>query len=533
VLVICAPTATSAVGLMVNTTDGAVQGKASTYADGINSFTGIYFAESTAGMNRFMSPIPKKPWAPLVHDATQTPPGCPQHCNLPPHTCPMVQSEDCLSLNVFAPSTPTSDGSLRPVMFFIHGGDFRQGYGAGILYDGSRLANHGDVVVVTTNYRLGVQGFLKSTDAGINGNFGIEDQRLAMQWASKNVQAFGGDPTKITIFGQSAGGVSVGIHVASPLSQGLFRAAILQSNPLSLPLRSAKDATKMGDAVFKKSKCVSGLDSKPDRDCLQNLPLDELTTIGVEVGKELQRNAKDPLTIAMSWAPWVGEGSTAVSEHPFKILSEYKATVPLMMGSLTQEGVMFVFGPIAKPLNKVEYSALLGAVFGIDTGVEHHYPAVDGDNREITSIMATDYIFRCVNRNLSTTLDSDQNPVYLYEFSKNVSQGKEIWGANYSFCDNAVCHGEELAFEFDVSGLIPGVHFTDSEQGVSQRMMTRWTNFAKYMDPNPPAGTDSGPEWKPVGSGQMIYNFNDKDTTYSPINDNKCNWWDTKGYAFP
>eukprot|EP00040_Diaphanoeca_grandis_P027307 m.155035 g.155035 ORF g.155035 m.155035 type:complete len:541 (-) comp30921_c1_seq1:173-1795(-) len=515
------------IGLVVNTTAGPVQGKASPYAQDILSFTGIYFAESTAGDNRFMSPVPKAPWGPTVFDATKTPPGCPQQCELPPHTCPEVISEDCLALNVFAPSSEPSDGDARSVMVFIHGGDFRQGFGGGILYDGSRLAQHGDVVVVTMNYRLGVHGFLTSNN-DVLGNFGIEDQRLAIQWVSKNIAAFGGDPAKVTLFGQSAGAVSVGIHVASAQTKGLFRAAIIESNPYSLPLRDQKSATALGDDVFKKANCFN---DSPDIECLRKLPSDELTQIGLKAGKDLAHNTHI-LTIAMSWAPWVGPQSTALTQHPFKELSEKGASVPLMVGTLTQEGVIFIYSATKQPVNKIEYGALLTAVFGIGQGVEKQYPPVDGDNRDLTAVMATDYIFRCPNKNLSTVLDA-VHPVYLYEFAKNISFGKAAWGPNFTYCDDKVCHGEELVYVFNVDGLIDSVKFTASEHAVAERVMTRWTNFAKNLDPNPPPGTDSGPQWPRVGGQGNIYTIDDQDTAASSAAGGKCTFWDTKGYAFP
>jgi carboxylesterase type B len=146
---------------------------------------------------------------PGVLSATQWGPACPQTCELPPHTCPDTTSEDCLTLNVYAPLAPHD--APWPVMFFIHGGNFKQGFGGGPLYDSSTIANSTNTIYVTVNYRIGALSTMLGTDVKtgevVPGNLAITDQRLALQWVHDNIAAFGGDPTRLTIFGQSAGAV--------------------------------------------------------------------------------------------------------------------------------------------------------------------------------------------------------------------------------------------------------------------------------------------------------------------------------------
>jgi carboxylesterase type B len=144
-------------------------------------------------------------------------------------------SEDCLFLNIFTsflPAAPSSTQSLKPVMMFIHGGEFLYGNGGDPIYDGGNMASRGDVVVVTINYRLGTLGFLALDDGSTNGNYALSDQIAALDWLQANIAAFGGDPNRITLAGQSAGAVSIRALLSSPLAIGKFAAAILQSHEI-------------------------------------------------------------------------------------------------------------------------------------------------------------------------------------------------------------------------------------------------------------------------------------------------------------
>lgn len=144
-------------------------------------------------------------------------------------------SEDCLSINVYTPKY-VPQGKLLPVMLFIHGGSFEFGTAGCDLYRANNLTTVGNVVVITFNYRLGALGWLYHGDGDIyQGNYGLEDQWLAMKWVQTNAKAFGGDPRRVTLWGQSAGAIAVGVHMAAPISAPFFHQAIMESNPLTLP----------------------------------------------------------------------------------------------------------------------------------------------------------------------------------------------------------------------------------------------------------------------------------------------------------
>ena len=184
--------------LVVQTQEGtlvgiqlSVPGNPSATAD---AFLGIPYAESVSGAQRWTASVKKQPWSGSLN-ATAFGPGCPQLCELPPGTCPVTQDEDCLTLNVYAPSGTRQGLS---VLVFLPGGRFEQGASDTYLYDGRYLVQMRQVIVVTVNYRLGALGFLYTPGGEAQGNYGVQDQLLALQWVQRNIAAFGGDPTKVS-----------------------------------------------------------------------------------------------------------------------------------------------------------------------------------------------------------------------------------------------------------------------------------------------------------------------------------------------
>ncbi|XP_061449566.1 fatty acyl-CoA hydrolase precursor, medium chain-like isoform X3 [Rhineura floridana] len=205
----------------------------------VNVFLGVPFARPPTGSLRFSSPQPPEPWD-GIRDAANHPAVCPQDLNIlkgvqkrwkEKHP-PFQNSEDCLYLNIYTPAHSSKTSKL-PVMVWIHGGNFV--FGAASRYDGSAIAAYEDVVVVTIQYRLGLLGFFSTGDENARGNWAFLDQLAALQWIHENIGPFGGDPESVTLFGASAGSVSVSAHVLSPLSKGLFHRAILESGVAQLP----------------------------------------------------------------------------------------------------------------------------------------------------------------------------------------------------------------------------------------------------------------------------------------------------------
>lgn len=251
---------------IIGTTTGSLRGiSVSTTVGPARAFFGVPYAEPPMGAARFKKPQLKKPWK-GVYNATSLPPLCPQrplHFNeyyMTKETDPM--SEDCLFLNVFTPEKPSP--TLRPVVVYIHGGFFSYGGLSMKLHDASELAAREDLVVIILAYRLTVFGFLNMGVEDAPGNMGLYDQLMALHWIRSNVKAFGGDPDQVTIMGQSAGSFSVGVHLTSPKSKGLFRRAIMQSgSPFTSTLSNTKEqASHRARVLAKTLDCHSQADDE-------------------------------------------------------------------------------------------------------------------------------------------------------------------------------------------------------------------------------------------------------------------------------
>lgn len=216
--------------LVVQTTAGLVQGAEITaHGKALHVFYGVPYAEPPVGERRFRLPEPRKPYE-TVFDATKVRPACPQESYWfnTEYVNTTNFDEDCLHLNLWTPSF-RKDDALRPVIVYLYGGGFQNGGNNLRIYDGSHFAALGDAVVVVPNYRVNIFGFLYVGSPDAPGNQGLWDQRLALIWVRDNVRAFGGDPQRVTLMGQSAGSISVGYHVISPLTRRLFQRAVMQS----------------------------------------------------------------------------------------------------------------------------------------------------------------------------------------------------------------------------------------------------------------------------------------------------------------
>lgn len=324
------------IGIEVEIASGRVRGQAQ---DGLRIFKGIPYAEPPTGALRFAAPMPTSPWNGTM-DADEFGPACPQldfgpEVLLGGYGGP--QSEDCLSLNVWAHD---DEAPLRPVMVFIYGGGFISGSSAWPLYDGQHLARGGDVLIVTLNYRVGTLGFLATESLaaeGNAGNYGIQDQIEALRWVQTNIRAFGGDPEQVTIFGESAGAISVCALLGAPSADTLFHQAIIQSGMCILGtarqagLLGAISAIEAGQQTSADLGCRDAVD--PNR-CLRNLPVDELvraTSLISVLGADINALA--------GTSPHV-DGRLIV-EQPLARIARGEADRPLLVGSNAREGVLF------------------------------------------------------------------------------------------------------------------------------------------------------------------------------------------------
>jgi acetylcholinesterase/cholinesterase len=511
--------------IIVNTPYGPIQGVATEVA---RSFKGIPYAEPPVGSLRWATTVPKKPWAPNTLQALNYGHGCPQRCELPPLTCPDTQSEDCLTLNIWTP-VEMDPSKLAPVMVFLPGGRFEQGASGSVLYDGSLISNRSGVIMVTSNYRLGVLGWLATTN-GLEGNFGLEDQRTALRFLQKILPSFGGDPNLITLFGQSAGATSTATHLTSPRSKDLFQRAIIQSGPLSLPNKPKADADWLGDQFAKMIGCAPS-----DIACFRSAPVDLI----VDMQKEADHiaNIAKPLESGMPWVPVIDTSKDDVLGQPLALLASGQFhKMPVIIGSVWQDCLPFIYMGFKGYMSDLEYSVVLLAVFPqIFQEVMAKYPPspIFGDKRPWLAVLGTDYIFDCPSRfavqNMANTLQGTGNHVYLYNFNQSLSY--DGWGPNYTFCQGKVCHGVELPYLFD-SARGAGFHTTEDEETLSRYFGAYWTNFARTGDPNQGSQPNQALYWPPYDSvsrpsiemaapnAYILNNFRNE----------HCSWWDQKGY---
>nr|XP_053639153.1 juvenile hormone esterase-like isoform X2 [Cherax quadricarinatus] len=274
VVLVAAVLGQEAVLPVVNTEEGRISGLREHSLSGaaFYAYRSIPFAQPPVGDLRFKAPVASLRWD-GVRDGSSEPPLCLQPSFI---TKELQGSEDCLYLNVFTPSEPGSGRRDLPVMVSIHGGAFF--CGSASESGPNALLNH-DMVLVVIQYRLGVLGFLSTEDDAIPGNFGLLDQVLALQWVQRNIHHFGGDPQKVTIFGESAGAASVSYHLLSPKSRGLYSQAIMQSGSALNPWAHGKSRRDLALHVGRTVGCGKLEDSHDLLGCLQQANAEKLTSI--------------------------------------------------------------------------------------------------------------------------------------------------------------------------------------------------------------------------------------------------------------
>jgi para-nitrobenzyl esterase len=429
--------------------------------DNLRVFLGIPFAAPPVGDLRWKPPAQVEPWD-GVKETIKYSPACPQPAVIDPN---LTMSEDCLYLNVW---TPAADEKEKlPVMVFLYGGAFGKIAGSMPLYNGTALARKG-VIVVTPNYRVGALGFLahpqldNESPNNSSGNYGILDQIAALEWVQNNIEAFGGDPARVTIFGQSAGGESILIHLTSPLSTGLFKQAIVESG-----------------TFWTKGAEIDALNSKPDAEQLGKEYAQSLGFSGPDAIEQMRRLSYQDLTNA---TPWPNSSFQMVNSRHFEptidgwVIPDAPETVfrqngekpvPLIIGNNLNDGTTLASGANMTP---PEYEAFIRNRFGDEApSVLEKYPASTTAEvqLQLEQIM-TDYDFTDAVRFVAGSMAELNQSTYRYLYSY-VLPGQP-YGA---------FHGSETMLLFKVP-----ITFDQSTESVSDNLIDLWTRFAKTGDPN-------------------------------------------------
>lgn len=533
-------------------------------APGVFAYEGIRYANAARWTAPVAAPLP------ATLNATQFGNVCPQMKDKVP-----VGAEDCLFVNVWAPASAINAKAKLPVMVFIHGGAFLSGAGSSGLYDGSAAAAQG-VVVVTLNYRLGALGFMaahpyvlaKSNAAPsaktnpfktIGGNFGLMDQQTAMQWVVNNISAFGGDPSQITLFGESAGAMSVALHTFDiPTSAPLFQRAIMESNPAGLVYRSKAASLAQGDK-FLKYMCKtyaqqplagSGAAKSSQALCLNPAWLDKLNWSDIVSG-QLAFYPKDKTVIlwdlltgvfGMQSLPWqpVVDGSFVTGQA----YDGYSPAMPksalgktLAMGTNGDEGTIFTaFAYSPKTFTQTSYNALLALKFKAQYPAIVLNPRYRGDKQTLPpgasafenqysaafANVMTDYAFTCGNLHAANQAITKGSAVYAYHFTQApfydlYNQTGATPAPDKGACapsSGYTCHGNELTYVFSTFAYLTGQDSaykpTTGDTTLTAAMNTAWVNFAK-------GNTTPATGWTPYAAGEKgiatLWNSNTPNAT--------------------
>lgn len=483
-------------GDLVTTASGPVRG---VVGGTTRVFSGIPYAAPPVGPLRWQPPRPAASWS-QPRDASKPGPVCRQM----PYNMPVgsTMSEDCLTLNVTTPRT-ASVRHPKPVVVFVHGGDFTTGSGS--QFEPDRMAAQGDVVVITINYRLGIYGFFGYPGLNGSGTFGLQDQQAALRWVRANARAFGGDPGNVTLAGQSAGAVSVCGQLTAPGAAGLFDKAVIQSAgcgsyaPTLYPgpgqsvgqkavsmWRPVGEVIAQGAATATALGCAAG---PGQLDCLRTFDPDKL----IPALNAFSRPAYGTPTLPLDPAAAIRAGKFA--------------RVPVLTGHTSDEGRMVTAGLVnpaagGTPMTEERYTALTDAAYGDRAAeVRRLYPVAEyaAEGGDFAAALAWAAIETDRNSACPVLRDAEafarKVPVSVYEFA---DRNAPTWTPFPAGFPAGASHISDLMYLFDADR--PGgtpVQLTADQRRLAADMITYWTAFAHHGDPGS-AGTVNWPRYTPA-----------------------------------
>jgi len=475
--------------LVAETSYGKVRGYLN---DGVYTFKGVRYAASTAGINRFMPPRKPEPWSD-VKDCMSWGPLAPQSLGTSqanPATgmgesfgiffgtntdSPAGQSEDCLMLNVFTPGL--GDGGKRPVMVWIHGGGFGIGTGSAARSDGTHLARRQNVVSVSITHRLGVMGYCHldefDPDFAHSGNVGQLDLVGALEWIRDNIEAFGGDPNRVMVHGESGGGGKIATLLGMPKAKDLFQSAILQSgtaNRLPKPQKAAEYA----EMLLKELQI-----SKNEIKRLQQMPFEQLISAASQL--EMRGGAG----MLRGFVPVMGTADLPVS--PLDAVAGGSAQIPIILGCTKHEMALMLMGSGTDPrdVTKKRLEGQINAMYGdkaseLLQGYRDIYP--DYSAGDMLVRIMTDATMRTgAIRMAEAHVKSGGAPTYMYMFTWESPKLPHLKAA----------HGIDGTFYFDNTETVGIAVGNPEAQTLAKRASTAWANFARDGKPS----AEGLPDW--------------------------------------
>ncbi len=496
---------------LVATQYGPVRGVATPKG---SAFLGLPYAAPPVGALRWRSPRPPAPWV-EPRDATRGPALCPQAA-LPGSG---RQSEDCLTLNVYTPAGARA-GARLPVMVWIYGGGYAIGYTA--QYDLSRMAQRQGVVTVEMNYRLGALGFLAHpalrAEGDGSGDYALLDQQAALRWVRANISAFGGDPTNVTLFGQSAGGWSVCEQLTAPGAQRLFQRAIIESGACTAPDSAISQAAAEAGGV-QMAADLGCSDPATAAACLRALPPKRLMAAKPHrrglLGKE-------------SWTS--AYGGPALPLHPRQALEQGRfASVPAIVGTNHDEANLFLDLNRFKGMlySEKSYEKIIGDFFLDQTQTVLSEYADEARQSYATAYVdiVTDSTFACPALTTDALLER-RVPVYAYEFDDpeaiNSLPHAPFTGPLKAFHSSEIVYVTQTPWE-----AASRIKFDPAQQALSDHMQAWWGAFARSGDPN----VASAPGWaRDRGAGPLQLRPDGSTTAGDFARRHRCAFWNRLGY---
>lgn len=457
----------------VSTAQGKLRGL---QKQGHQVYLGIPYARPPVRHLRFRPPVAADPWTGVRNAVSfgNIAPQLPSPLGVKSNE---AQSEDCLYLNVY---TPAADDKKRPVLFWIHGGAFRQGASSAPLYDGGALCERGDVVIVTVNYRLGALGFAwfgeEGKSWGATANNGLMDQVCALEWVRNNIAGFGGDPGNVTLFGESAGAMSISCLLSMPAADGLYHKAIMQSGA-GARVRGKEGAAALGEE-FLAELGVSGAG-------ILDVPVEKII--------EAQGKVSASLDIMASFTP-ILDGAVIPAQPVKRIASGCAAGIPVIAGSNRDEMKLFNAIPRPKKIDEGKLIRRLCRMFSCEEPQARElaqvYRASRGEaglpaeNHDIFDAIQSAVVFHQPTVRFAEEQEAHETRVYTYMFTRETTAMGGALGAT---------HGLDIPYVFgNLKNSAMDFFKTSGENAVilSDKMMEAWLAFARTGNPS-----HAGLEW--------------------------------------
>ncbi|KAF9299917.1 hypothetical protein BGZ74_008501 [Mortierella antarctica] len=525
--------------------DASRQVKVNTPVGTIQGFLGIPYAESPVGNLRFAAPVSKTPFT-SVFDGIRYKGICPQTAKsngvVPAILAYLengaVETEDCLNLNVYTPSLKGPDQALLPVLLYLHGGGFVNNSGSLIVFEPGNVVSRGGVVVVTINYRLGMFGWLENIAAWGNssapGNQALRDVILALEWVQTNIASFGGDPKRVTVFGESGGATLIRALLSTPSAFGLYQSVMGESDSHNIPAHTPQSAAQMATFFLQELGCLA-----TDLACARAKPVNDLL--------EAQLRANVKMLAAEKWTTYAliqrptADGSLIPADFNVMVKDgTYNKNANIMWGTVHDEAGYFVPQIFLQPVPIDQAASALEHVLSANRTAQvmaspyFHIDPNDNDAvRNMFTKFGTEYYFLCPLRYLSRAM-AKHKPSYNFRFNR----GRDIPLVGQNYCSSStgrVCHAADIQPVFASGAVVPGFSQTGDDARFARQIVDRLTSFAKTGNPNPQAGVPgvesmnpdvTNVNWVPYDDTNPIIELNLESSVSHNAENDSCTWMD-------